>query len=84
VGRVRPLHDEPGDAGGNDARLAGAGSGEDQERSFRGFYRLLLGIVQVEKSESSHREPRTFMAKERTGQPIRCVPASRGAFFYLQ
>ena len=70
VGGVRALHDKIGDAGGDHARFARPGTREDKEGSLGAFHRALLRIVQVEKSEFSHREPRSFMAKGRTGQPI--------------
>ncbi len=48
------LLDEIGDARRDDARLAGAGAGENEERSFRGRDRGPLRVIEIEKSETRH------------------------------
>ncbi len=76
--RLHPARaDEVSDAIGEDARLAGAGSGDDEKRPFRREDGLPLGLVQVGEVALGSRDGHAVDATHRPGRdsPALTIPA---------
>ena len=67
--RIGPLHQQIGDAVGDDAGLARASAGEDEERPLRGGHRLALR--RVEGREIDHRGRGVFPRARGVFKPTR-------------
>ncbi|MEZ4387525.1 MAG: hypothetical protein R3D98_08085 [Candidatus Krumholzibacteriia bacterium] len=69
LARVHALFQQPGDAGGEHARLAAAGAGDDEDGAVRGGDGLALGGIQG-REEVGHGGPSPG-AGERKARPVR-------------
>ena len=70
VARPHALLEQVGDAAGDDARLAAAGAGEDQQRALEVRDRLALGVGQVGEQVGLGRGHDGFPRGSRRGEGI--------------